>query len=301
VPSEQALRVRTVLVEQVTPSFKGLSNVAAMRQLWEVLAARSTPVSDEVAWEPAAAGKVPCEWVHGPTNRSGKAVLFLHGGCYVFGSAATYRELIGRLSLATGMWVLAPDYRLAPEHPFPAALDDALATYRWLLSTGTKPGSVVIAGDSAGGGLALATLVALRDAGDPLPAAAVLLSPATDLTCSGDSYASRAESDPLFTREQVVTLVANYLASADPASPLASPMYADLAGLPPLLVHVGSDEVLLDDSTRLAERATAAGVNVDLKVWDGMWHEFQRFAGRGVVEAQESIDLIGAFVKKWVG
>jgi acetyl esterase/lipase len=227
--------------------------------------------------------------------------LYLHGGWYVFGSAATYRELIGRLSLATGMWVLAPDYRLAPEHPFPAAVDDAVAAYRWLLGIGIEPGRIVIAGDSAGGGLAMATLVALSDAGDQLPAAAVLLSPAIDLTCSGDSYTSRATSDPLFTREQVVTLVAHYLAGADPTSPLASPIYADLAGLPPLLVHVGSDEVLLDDSTRLAERARAAGVEVDLKVWDGMWHGFQRFAGREVVEAQDSIDLIGAFAKKHVG
>ena len=272
-----------------------------MRRLWEVIAARSTPVPHEVSWEPVNAGHVACEWVHGPTSRDTQAVLYLHGGWYVFGSAATYRELIGRLSLATGMWVLAPDYRLAPEHPFPAAVDDAVAAYRWLLGIGIEPGRIVIAGDSAGGGLAMATLVALSDAGDQLPAAAVLLSPAIDLTCSGDSYTSRATSDPLFTREQVVTLVAHYLAGADPTSPLASPIYADLAGLPPLLVHVGSDEVLLDDSTRLAERARAAGVEVDLKVWDGMWHGFQRFAGREVVEAQDSIDLIGAFAKKHVG
>jgi epsilon-lactone hydrolase len=143
--------------------------------------------------------------------------------------------------------------------------------------------------------------LALRDAGERLPAAAVLLSPWTDLTCSGDSYVSRAESDPLFTREALVTLAARYLAGADPTSVLASPIYADLKGLPPLLVHVGSDEVLLDDATQLAERARAAGSDVDLRVWDGMWHDFQRFAGCGVIEAQESIDLIGAFVKKRVG
>jgi epsilon-lactone hydrolase len=300
-PSEQSLRVRAVLEEQVTPAIKGLSDVAALRRLWEVLAARSTPVPDEVSWEPVTAGGVACEWVHGPAERGRQAMMYLHGGCYVFGSAATFRELIGRLSMATGMWVLALDYRLAPEHPFPAAVDDALAAYRWLLGTGIEPGGIVFAGDSAGGGLALATLLALRDAGDRLPAAAVLLSPWTDLTCSGESYASRAESDPLFTREQVVTLAAQYLAGANPASVLASPIYADLKGLPPLLVHVGSDEVLLDDATRLAERAKAAGVDVELRVWDGMWHEFQRYAGRGVIEAQESIDLIGAFTKKRVG
>jgi len=152
-PSAHSLRVRAVVEEQVTPAFKGLSDVAALRQLWEVLAARSTPVPDEVRWEPVTAGQVACEWVHGPTNRGGQAVVYLHGGCYVFGSAATYRELIGRLSIATGMWVLAPDYRLAPEHPFPAAVDDALAAYRWLLGTGIEPGRVVIAGDSAGGDL----------------------------------------------------------------------------------------------------------------------------------------------------
>lgn len=299
-PSEQSLRVRAVLEEQVTPAFKGLSDVAALRQLWEVLSAR-TIVPDEVRWEPVTAGNVACEWVHGPSNRGEQAVVYLHGGAYVIGSAATYRELIGRLSMAAGMWVLAPDYRLAPEHPFPAAVDDALAAYRWLLGTGIEPARIVIAGDSAGGGLALATLLALRDAGDRLPTAAVLLSPWTDLTCPGDSYASRAESDPLLTREVMVTMAAHYLAGADPKSVLASPIYADLKGLPPLLVHLGSDEVLLDDSTRLAERARAAGVDVELRVWDGMWHDFQRFAGRGVIEAQESIDLIGAFTKKRVG
>jgi len=300
-PSAQSLRVRAVVEEQITPALKGLSDVGALRQLWEVLAARSGPVPDEVKWEPVTAGQVACEWVHGPTNRGGQAVMYLHGGGYVFGSVATYRELIGRLSLAAGIWVLAPDYRLAPEHPFPAAVDDALAAYRWLLGAGIEPGHIAISGDSAGGGLALATLLALRDAGEQLPAAAVLLSPWTDLTCSGDSYVSRAESDPFSTRAQVVFLAAQYLAGADPTSVLASPIYADLKGLPPLLVHVGSDEVLLDDSTRLAERARAAGVEVDLKVWDGMWHDFQRFAGRGVIEGQESIDLIGAFIKKRVG
>ena len=300
-PSAQSLRIRAALEEQVTPVLKGLSDVAALRQLWEVLAARSGPVPDEVKWEPVTAGQVACEWIHGPINRGGQAVMYIHGGGYVFGSVATYRELIGRLSLAAGMWVLAPDYRLAPEHPFPAAVDDSLAAYRWLLSIGIEPRHIVIAGDSAGGGLALATMVALRDAGDQLPAAAVLLSPGTDLTCSGDSYTSRATSDPFFTREQVVFLAAQYLAGANPTSVLASPIYADLKGLPPLLVHVGSDEVLLDDSTRLAERARAAGVEVDLRVWDGMWHDFQRQAGLGVIEAQESIDLIGAFIKKRVG
>jgi epsilon-lactone hydrolase len=299
-PSAQSLRVRAVLEEQVTPAFKGLSDVAALRQLWEVLAARSI-VPDEVGWEPVTAGQVACEWVHGPINRGGQTMVYLHGGAYVIGSAATYRELIGRLSMATGMWVLAPDYRLAPKDPFPAAVDDALAAYRWLLGAGIEPGHIAISGDSAGGGLALATLLALRDAGEQLPAAAVLLSPWTDLTCSGDSYVSRAESDPLFTREALVQLAGHYLDGADPTSVLASPIYGDLKGLPPLLVHVGSDEVLLDDSTRLAERARAAGVDVELKVWDGMWHDFQRFAGRGVIEAQESIDLIGAFIKKRVG
>lgn len=299
-PSAQSLRVRAVLEEQVTPAFKGLSEVAALRKLWEVLAARSI-VPDEVRWEPVTTGQVACEWVHGPSNRGGQAVVYFHGGAYVIGSAATYRELIGRLSMATGMWVLAPNYRLAPEHPFPAAVDDALAAYRWLLGIGIEPGRIVIAGDSAGGGLALATLLALRDAGDRLPTAAVLLSPWIDLTCSDDSYASRAESDPLLTREVLVTLATHYLAGADPKSVLASPIYADLKGLPPLLVHVGSDEVLLGDATHLAERARAAGLDVELQVWDGMWHDFQRFAGRGVIEAQESIDLIGAFVKKRVG
>ena len=296
-PSEQTMRVRAMLEEQVTPIFKGVTDVAVARQVWEVLAARQV-VPDEVSWEPVTAGQVQCEWIRGSITRQGQAILYFHGGGYLFGSAATYRELIGRLSMATGIRVLAPDYRLAPEHPFPAAVDDALAVYRWLLGTGIKPGHVVIAGDSAGGGLALATLVTLRDAGDSLPAGAVLLAPWTDLTCSGDSYASNAESDLTLTRKATLSAAAQYLAGADPTSGLASPIYADLKGLPPLLIHVGSDEVLLDDATRLAERARAAGLDVELRVWDGMWHVFQRFARLGVIEAQESIDLIGAFVNE---
>ncbi len=300
-PSAQSVQVRAIIEEQVTPLFKGLSDVAAVRQLWEVLAARSAPAPDEIKWEPVTAGSVPCEWIHGSAPQGKQAVIYLHGGGYFFGSVRTFRDLIGRLSIASGVWVLAPDYRLAPEHPFPAALDNVLDVYRWLLDTGIESRDVAIAGDSAGGGLAVATMLALRDDGERLPAAAVLLSPWTDLTCTGDSCKSRAESDPLLTREALVTAAARYLAGADPTSGLASPIYADLRGLPPLLVHVGSDEILLNDATRLVERARAAEVDAELQVWEGMWHDFQRQAGFGVTESQESIDIIGAFIKKRLG
>jgi epsilon-lactone hydrolase len=297
--SQQTQRVRDVIEKQVTPVFKGVTDVPTLRRLWETLSARSV-VPTEVRWEPVMANGVSCEWVAGPSPDPAKAIFYLHGGAYLFGSAATYREVTGRLSMASRLRVLAADYRLAPEYPFPAALDDALAAYHWLLKNGFNAEQVVFAGSSAGGGLALAAMLALRDAGDNLPAAAILFSPFTDGTFSGASYRSRAEADPLVSIGLVVTAIRHYTAGKDPGSPLVSPLFANLAGLPPMLVHVGRDEILLDDSAGLAERAKVAGVDVELQVWDGMWHDFQRFGGRGVVEAQESIDLAAEFAQKQV-
>jgi len=218
------------------------------------------------------AGDAPAEWVSAPGAGVAGAMLYLHGGGYCIGSLATHRHLVGHLSLAAGLRCLALDYRLAPEHPFPAALDDALAAYRWLLAAGVAPRSLVVAGDSAGGGLALAMLVALRDGGTPLPAAAVCLSPWVDLGLDAETLATNAGIDPLVTRAGLAQMARDYLAGADPRTPLASPLYADLGGLPPLLVHVGGREVLLDDARRLAVRARAAGVAVTLEIWPNAVH-----------------------------
>jgi acetyl esterase/lipase len=224
-------------------------------------------------------------------------MLYLHGGGYVIGSLTTHRGLAGRLSQAAKARVLLIDYRLAPEHPFPAAVEDATAAYRWLLAHGCTPARLAIAGDSAGGGLTVATLVALRDAGQPLPAAGVCLSPWTDLEGLGESVTSKASADPIVQKEMLLRLASCYLGDADPRTPLAAPLYADLRGLPPLLVQVGTAEILLDDALRLAERAKAAGVAVTLEAWDDMIHVWQLFAPL-LPEGQQAIARIGEFVQQ---
>jgi monoterpene epsilon-lactone hydrolase len=220
------------------------------------------------------------EWV---APRSGVAadapvVYYLHGGGYVSCSPVTHRAITTTLALDLGARVFALDYRLAPEHPFPAALEDAVAGYRWLLAQGIDPKRLVVAGDSAGGGLALSTLVALRDAGEPLPAAALLLSPWTDLAGTGDSVRLNAEACDAFRPEDVPRFASAYLGSVPPEDPRASPLYARLEGLPPLLIHVGTSEILYDDSSRLHARATAAGVRSELHAWEGVPHVWHALA-----------------------
>ena len=258
------------------------------------------PVPEDVEREPVDAGDVAAEWIAAPGAGAQRVIYYLHGGGYVIGSINTHRELISRLSRAAGARALAIDYRLAPENPFPAAVEDATAAYRWLLSTGVDPAQVVIAGDSAGGGLTVATLVALRDAGEPLPAAAVCLSPWVDMEALGESMTTNAEVDPMIQREDVLEGAKAYLGRAEPRTPLAAPLYADPSELPPLLIQVGSSETLLDDSTRLAERAKSAGVDVTLEVWDEMIHVFQ-FMAAMLPEGQHAIDRIGEFIRQHTG
>ncbi len=258
------------------------------------------PVPKDVEREPVDAGDVAAEWIAAPGAGAQPVIYYLHGGGYVIGSINTHRELISRLSRAAGARALAIDYRLAPENPFPAAVEDATSAYRWLLSTGVDPAQVVIAGDSAGGGLTVATLVALRDAGEPLPAAAVCLSPWVDMEALGESMTTNAEVDPMIQREEVLEGAKAYLGGAEPRTPLAAPLYADPSELPPLLIQVGSSETLLDDSTRLAERAKSAGVDVTLEVWDEMIHVFQ-FMAAMLPEGQHAINRIGEFIRQHTG
>ena len=247
--------------------------------------------------ESTIAGGVPAEWVSAGQVDPDRVVLYLHGGAYTRGSFLSHRPLAARLSSASRARVLVIAYRLAPEHTFPAPVEDASAAYRWLIHNGIRADRLVIAGDSAGGGLAVATLFALRESGDPLPAGAVLLSPWTDLTGTAASVRTLADADPWLNAERLTLVAGLYLGGADPRNPLASPLYGDLQGLPPLLIQVGTDEILLDDSTALAERAEAAGVEVTLEVWENMWHVFQGFAAE-IPEGQEAIGRIGAFVRQ---
>ncbi len=256
--------------------------------------------SEDVRCEPVDASGVPAEWITTPGAAEEKVIYYLHGGGYVTGSINTHREMISRLSRAAGARALAIDYRRAPENPFPAAVEDSTAAYRWLISTGVDPRRLVIAGDSAGGGLTIATLVALRDAGDPLPAAAVCLSPWVDLEGLGESMTANAGTDPMVQREPLLVYAKYYLGGADRHTPLAAPLYADLKGLPPLLIQVGGAEALLDDARRLAERARAAGVDVILEPWDEMIHVWQ-FNAAILPEGQQAIDRIGEFVRKHIG
>ena len=238
---------------------------------------------------------VPAEWIAAPGAELG-AILYLHGGAYTLGSINTHREMVARLSRSTGMRALIINYRLAPEHPYPAALEDATTAYRWLLAQGNDPARILIAGDSAGGGLTLAALIALRDAGEPLPAGAVCLSPWTDLTCSGDSIQTKAQDDLILTLENLSRSARSYAGEHDLRSPLISPLFADLSGLPPLLIQVGTDEILLDDARRIVEKAQTAGVDVTLEIWEEMFHVFQMVSI--MPGTKKALGQIGDFVAR---
>ena len=257
-------------------------------------------VPADVRYEEVDAGGVPAEWIMAPGATAERVILYLHGGGYTIGSVKTHRELISRLSRVAGARALAINYRLAPEHPFPAAVEDATTAYRWLLKNGVEPGRIVIAGDSAGGGLTVAALVALRDAGDPPPAAGVCLSPWVDMEGVGESMTAKAEADPIVQREHLLEMAKAYLGNANPRTPLAAPLYADLTELSPLLIHVGTAEVLLDDSVRLAERARSAGVDVALEPWEDMIHVWHIFASI-LPEGQQALDRIGEFIRERTG
>lgn len=250
---------------------------------------------DGVSWTPVDAGGVPGLWAvpDGPTQ--GRVVQYLHGGGYVSGSSSSHRRLGGHLASATGSRVLLVDYGRAPERPHPGPVDDSVAVYRWLLSEGTSPARLALAGDSSGGGLAVATLLKLRDDGLPLPAAAFSFSAWTDLEVTGASMLGNAANDRVVTRESLRPLAEVFLAGADPRDPLASPLHGDHRGLCPLYLQVGGAEVLLDDSRRLAQKARSAGVDVVVDVVSEMQHVFQMRAGR-LAEADDAIARVAAWL-----
>ena len=243
------------------------------------------------------ANGVLAEWVAAPNANDNSAVLFLHGGAYILGSIESNRELAARISKSTRSRVLNIEYRLAPENPFLAAVEDATDAYRWVLDQGIDPAQIAIAGASAGGGLTVAALVSFRDSGSPMPACAVCISPWVDLECIGETMTSKASVDPMIQRDGLVGIANIYLNGPDSRTPLAAPLHVDLTGLPPTLVLVGTWETLLSDSTRLVEKAESAGVDVTLEQWDEMIHVWPIYAPV-LPEGQQAIDRIGEFVRQ---
>ncbi|MCM3585220.1 alpha/beta hydrolase [Mesobacillus maritimus] len=290
--SQESIMIRQLLKASVAAQKPGQSLADARKGL-EALTALN-PLAQDLTVEKLTVEGMPAEWVSAPNATTDQVFLYLHGGAYIMGSCNTHRDLASKISRASGCRVLVIEYRLAPENPYPAAVEDALTAYRWLLSTGFSPNQVVIGGDSAGGGLTLSLLLSLKEAGEAQPAAAVLLSPWTDLAGTGASMESRAEVDPWLSPEPTRQTPSLYLGLTDRRNPIVSPIYADLQGLPPLFVQVGDHEILLDDAVRLVERAREAGVEVSFKIWGEMWHVFQQF---NMPEAFEAIKEIGEFVK----
>ena len=246
------------------------------------------------------AGGVAAEWVAAEGAIDGRVVLYFHGGGYIIGSPRTHRPMLAELSQAAGARVLSLDYRLAPEYPFPAPVEDSVSAYRWLLGEGYDPSRIALAGDSAGGGLTVSALVQIRYLGLPMPGAGVCISPWVDMEGLGESMETRAKVDPMVGKENLMVSAKTYLGGADPRAPLAAPLYADLRGLPPLLIQVGDAETLLDDSTRLAGVAREAGVDVQMDVWDDMIHVWHLFAPI-LPEGKQAIAKAGEFIKKHTG
>ncbi len=267
-----------------------------MRDNFARMMAPFAVISDDITVTPVNAGNIPAEWVAAPGVDQHRTLLYLHGGGYVMGSPATHRGLVAGLSRAAHCRVLALDYRLAPENPYPAAVEDACATYRWLLAEGFAPHNIALAGDSAGGGLTLAALLVLRDAGEPMPGAAVPISPWTDMQATGDSMRSNVKNDPMVEPGGLMGMAKMYLGNADPTQPTAAPLHGNFAGLPPLLIQVGALETLLDDATRVADKTRAADVDVTLEVWPEMVHVWHLFAPM-LPEGRDAILRIGEFLK----
>jgi epsilon-lactone hydrolase len=269
--------------------------VQAVRAAFNEVMAR-VPVAPDIQQKPTTVGGVDAIEVTIAGTSAENVILYFHGGVYVIGSAATSIPLVGDLARRTGAKVITVDYRLAPEHPYPAAVDDARAAYEGLLGQGVGPGQIALAGDSAGGGLAVATMLALRAAGTPLPSSAFLMSPYVDLTLSGETLTEREALDPVLTPDGLRVRVPDYVAGADASDPLISPVFGDLSGLPPLLIQVGTHEILLSDAVRLAGRAAVADVPVRLEVTPGVPHVFQGFAAI-LDEGDAALEAASDFLK----
>lgn len=272
-------------------------DVGKIRAQMEGMALRAAP---DLRVETIDAGGVKAERITPPGADPERVIQYLHGGGYVIGSPNTHRSLAGELARAAGTSALVLDYRLAPENPYPAAVEDSVTAYRWLLASGHAPENIVLGGDSAGGGLVVATLLALKERNVPMPAAGICISPWCDMTGSGESVTARAALDPMTSADLLGRMAAHYLNGIDPRTPGVSPIFGDLKGLPPLLIQVGEREILFSDSETLAKRAEAAGVDVTLEEWKDMvhvWHAFHPF----LTEGRDAIEKAGAFARGRMG
>jgi epsilon-lactone hydrolase len=290
-----SLRSRIIqrIMRDTRDAILGKMPIEVRRRRIDAAARRGIRIPRGISIHPVSAGGVPSEWIEPDEHGSKFVILYLHGGGYVICSPTTHRGLAARIACASEARLLLIDYRLAPEHPYPAALEDALAGWQYLIDQGYEPKQIIIGGDSAGGGLALATTLYLRDHSKELPKALFLLSPWTDLTFSGDSVVARAKRDPLLAFDDD-WLVSAYAGKYPLKTPYISPLFSDLMGLPPVYIQVGTEEILYDDSSRLDIKLKAAKVSVRLDVWEGMWHVFQSFSPF-VPEADAAIDTIGRF------
>ena len=271
-------------------------NVHSLRRRWNKLS-RILWTASGVQVDQCEVNGLKAEWLVPKQAPERKLLLYLHGGAYIMGACVTHRQFVSHLARATGVRTLLPEYRLAPEHPYPAAVDDAVGLYRALLADGYAAEDIVVAGDSAGGGLTMATLLSLRDAGDPLPAAACLLSPWLDLEGTGETMDTNARRDPWFKPEDMRSVASYYCEEHKLRNPLVSPVYGDLSGLPPICIQVGGDEILLSDSTRVAEKIKKAGGEVAIEIWPGMWHVFQMFVCL-MPESRAATAKLGAYIRK---
>ena len=269
-------------------------NIPKLRRGFDILANKH-PLPKNVYFKRIYIHDIPAAWIIPAKANTDIVMLYLHGGGYAVGSVNTHKALISKIAKKAGVAALAIDYRLAPEHPFPAAIDDAISAYDFLLEQNYLPQNIFIAGDSAGGGLTIATLIALKELGRPMPATAVCLSPWTDLAVTGASVTEKAHLDPMIVGYLLSEWAARYAGDTPTNHPLISPLYANLSGLPPMLIQVGTDEVILDDSTRFAKKAREQGTDVTLDVWDGMIHVWQ-YLWYVIPEANEAIKQIAAYV-----
>jgi len=288
-------RITSRLVKGINKSTIDAAHIAEVRDRLNRMS-RFLKSAFGVSVEATAVSGLYAEWLRPKAAPDDKVLLYLHGGAYLIGSCRTHRQLVSHIARAAGINALVIDYRLAPEHRFPAAVEDAVGVYRSLLADGFEPGNIFIAGDSAGGGLTVATLLSLRHSGVPMPAAVVLLSPFLDVTASGESATTRADQDPWFDAADLAVVADNYC--TDPVelkNPLVSPVFANVAGLPPTFIQVGDDEILLSDATRFAALMEEAGLEVQLEIWPEMWHVFQLLVGK-MPESRKAIKKIGAYI-----